>query len=169
MTVTAHTFTPTHDRQIALRKAFSCFGTGVTVVTVNTTNGPVGMTANSFSSISLNPPLVLWAPSVLSLRHTHFVNAKQFCIHVLGAHQLEMAEHFAKHDADFSPFDWQLGPLDAPQISGCLAEFHCTTHAIHPAGDHSLILGEVRHVVQNDSGAQGLLFDQGRFGSFKPL
>ena len=169
MTVTVHSFTPTIERQKALRKAFGCFGTGVTVVTVATNDGPVGMTANSFSSISLDPPLVLWAPSVLSLRHTYFAKAKDFCIHVLGADQLDIAQHFSKHGTDFSVVDWTPGPLGAPQIAGCLAEFHCQTHAIHPAGDHSLIVGEVMHVVQNDSGGQGLLFDQSRFGQFAPF
>ena len=110
MTVTVHSFTPTIERQKALRKAFGCFGTGVTVVTVFTDDGPVGMTANSFSSISLDPPLVLWAPSVLSMRHAYFAQAKEFCIHVLGADQLDIAQHFSKNGTDFSVVNWSSGP-----------------------------------------------------------
>ncbi len=169
MTVTVHQFTPTHERQRALRRAFGCFGTGVTVVTVQTSGGPMGMTANSFSSISLEPPLVLWSPAVQSKRHDHFVKADTFCIHVLAADQLALAQHFARFGSDFSNVDWVPGPVGAPKIAGCLAEFHCTTHAIHPAGDHSLILGEVQHVIQRETEAQGLLFDKGRFGTFSVL
>lgn len=169
MNGTTHHFTPSQDRQKALRRAFGCFGTGVTVVTVETENGPLGMTANSFSSISLDPPLILWSPAKNSKRHDFFVNAENFCIHVLSAHQLSLAEHFATQGSDFSQIDWGAGPLDAPAISGCLAEFHCTTHAVHPAGDHSLILGEVKHVMQSEEDAPGLLFDKGRFGRFRDL
>ena len=169
MTATVHEFTSALERQTALRRAFGCFGTGVTVVTVQSQGAPVGMTANSFSSISLDPPLVLWAPSVLSLRHSHFVNATEFCIHVLGADQLNVARHFARSGSDFSTVTWDTSPLGAPRISGCLAEFHCTTHAVHPAGDHSLILGEVVHVSENETGANGLLFERGQFGQFQPL
>lgn len=161
-------FTPTADRQAELRRAFGCFGTGVTVVTTQTADGPLGMTANSFSSISLDPPLVLWSPAVSSRRHDAFTEAKSFCIHVLSADQLDIAQHFASNGGDFDSFQWSIGPLGAPCLSGCLAEFFCTTHAVHPAGDHSLILGEVQQVAQNAQGAPGLLFNQGRFGRFTP-
>ncbi|SFG42105.1 NADH-FMN oxidoreductase RutF, flavin reductase (DIM6/NTAB) family [Roseobacter denitrificans OCh 114] len=164
----AHAFEPSPDHSRDLRTAFGCFGTGVTVICAQTPDGPVGMTANSFSAISLDPPLVLWAPSSSSKRHAAFVSAEHFCVHILAADQLSMARHFASNGTDFDAFDWYKGPLGAPTLRGCIAEFHCDTDAIHPAGDHSLILGLVRRVVHRANGKNGLLFDQSRFGQFSP-
>ncbi|MDW3181602.1 flavin reductase family protein [Roseobacter sp.] len=161
-------FSPDPDRLPDLRRAFGCFGTGVTVITTQTPMGPLGMTANSFSSVSLTPPLVLWSPAVSSRRHDAFAGAESFCIHVLGADQLDLAQHFATSGDGFETLAWEAGPLGTPHLAGCLAAFFCTTHAVHPAGDHSLILGEVRHVAQGMSEAPGLLFDRGRFGQFTP-
>ncbi|MEM9576524.1 MAG: flavin reductase family protein [Pseudomonadota bacterium] len=168
MAVRSHSFEPTVDHALALREAFGRFGTGVTVVTAQTPNGPLGMTANSFSSISLDPALVLWAPARSSLRHDAFVAAERFCIHVLAVDQLELARHFATNGTEFGSFEWDTGPLDAPCLSGCLVEFHCTTFAVHPAGDHSIILGKVEIVTQHDRKQPGLLFEQGQFGSIMP-
>ncbi|MFK7835286.1 MAG: flavin reductase family protein [Sulfitobacter sp.] len=152
----------------ALRRAFGRFGTGVTIVTTQTAEGPLGMTANSFSSVSLDPPLVLWSAALRSMRHDAFVQADTYCIHVLGEDQQDLALHFATQGHDFSRFDWEEGPDGAPQLKGCLAAFHCTPFAIHPAGDHSMIVGEVKHAAQCPGSGAGLLFDQGRFGTFKP-
>jgi flavin reductase (DIM6/NTAB) family NADH-FMN oxidoreductase RutF len=169
MNAETFSFEPSAARSRDLRKAFGCFGTGVTVITTQMPTGPLGMTANSFSSISLDPALVLWAPARNSLRHDAFVKAETFTIHVLSDRQLDVARHFATNGHDFSPFSWAPGPLGAPTLSGVLAEFHCTTFAVHPAGDHSLVLGQVRHVVRRASDRTGLLFDQGRFGHFTPV
>ncbi len=169
MTARSHSFEPTPDRAIELRKAFGSFGTGVTVITAQTPDGPLGMTANSFSSISLDPALVLWSPAKNSRRHDAFVAADQFCIHVLAADQLELARHFATNGTEFGDFEWETGPLSAPSLCGCLAEFHCKTFAVHPAGDHSLILGEVQVVTQHDRNLPGLLFEKGQFGSIEPI
>ncbi|WP_298971062.1 flavin reductase family protein [uncultured Roseobacter sp.] len=161
-------FAPTSDRLRDLRRALGCFGTGVTVITTQTDEGPLGITANSFSSVSLEPPLVLWSPAVASRRHAPFVEAERFCIHVLSADQLDLARHFASKGDGFEAFDWSTGPLGAPRLSGCLAEFHCSRYAVHPAGDHSMILGEVRHVFLAEGDAPGLLFKRGQFGHFAP-
>jgi len=169
MTGTASQFVPDAHNTRDLRHAFGCFGTGVTVVTAATPSGPVGMTANSFSSISLLPPLVLWSPARSSQRHDAFVNASHFCIHVLSDQQLLIATHFANSGTDFGRFEWCLGPHGAPTLNGCLAEFHCDTEAVHPAGDHSLVLGRVRTVVRDGSDAKGLLFARGGFGTFTAM
>lgn len=161
-------FIPHPTATTELRRAFGRFGTGVTVITVQAPQGPLGFTANSFSSVSLDPPLILWSPARSSSRHDAFATAPSFCVHVLGADQLELAQHFAGQAHDFSLFDWSKGPNGAPTFAGCLATFHCDTHAVHPAGDHSLILGHVRHAAVADSDAPGLMFDRGRFGQFAP-
>ena len=168
MTLPLTSFEPSADDTRALRRAFGCFGTGVTIITAQTPNGPLGMTANSFSSISLDPALVLWSPAKNSQRHDAFVAAPRFCIHILAADQLEVAKHFATNGTDFSLFDWTDGPTGCPTLSGGLAEFHCDTYAVHPAGDHSLVLGQVKKVVQHTSDGPGLLFEKGRFGQFMP-
>ncbi|TMM55567.1 flavin reductase family protein [Sulfitobacter sabulilitoris] len=166
MSSPVHFFTPTADTALDLRRAFGRYGTGVTVVTAHGEDGPVGMTANSFASISLDPPLVMWSPAISSRRHDAFVQARSFCIHVLGMDQMRMAAHFAKRGHGFDAFEWENGPGKAPALAGCVAVFHCDTHAVHPAGDHSLILGRVRHVALSRDDRPGLLFDQGRYGQF---
>ena len=159
-------FAPSDGR--ALRSAFGRFGTGVTVITTSTQSGPLGMTANSFSSVSLDPPLVLWSAALRSKRHDAFAMAKHYCIHILGEDQQDVAHHFATQGHDFSTFDWSEGPDGAPQLSGCLATFHCARYAVHPAGDHSMIVGQIMHAAERPGDGAGLLFDQGRFGTFNP-
>lgn len=159
-------FAPTDGK--ALRNAFGRFGTGVTVITTQTSDGPLGITANSFTSVSLDPPLVLWSAALRSLRHDAFAQAAQFCIHILAQDQEPLALHFASQGHDFDGIDWRVGPDGAPQLGGCLAALHCTPYAVHPAGDHSLILGHVKHAAARAGDGAGLLFDQGRFGTFDP-
>tara|TARA_R110002074_G_scaffold16875_7_gene56085 strand:- start:4900 stop:5430 length:531 start_codon:yes stop_codon:yes gene_type:complete len=159
-------FAPNGDTAPQLRSAFGRYGTGVTVVTTRTATGPLGMTANSFSSVSLDPPLVLWSPAITSKRHDAFAAAAHFCIHVLSADQQALAHHFAVQGRAFDQFDWHEGPGGTPTFRGCLATFQCDTYAVHTAGDHSLILGHVKQAAERQGGGAGLLFDQGRYGVF---
>ncbi|WP_300034473.1 flavin reductase family protein [uncultured Roseobacter sp.] len=159
-------FEPSPDDTGNLRRAFGCYATGVTVITTERPEGSLGMTANSFSSVSLDPPLVLWCPAKNSKRHNAFVEAERFSIHVLAADQLHVARHFATSGDGFSTADWAPGADGRPILRNCLAAFDCVPYAVHPAGDHSLVLGLVRKVTLNNRNAPGLLFDQGRFGSF---
>ena len=152
----------------ALRQAFGRFGTGVTVVTTQSQFGPLGMTVNSFSSVSLDPPLVLWSAASDSKRHDVFAETENFCIHVLGAHQKAIAAHFASQGHDFKDVGFSHGPGGAPQLDGCLAVFHCTRFAVHPAGDHSVILGRIIAAAESAAASDGLLFERGRFGTFTP-
>ncbi len=162
-------FVPHPDATDDLRRAFGRFGTGVTVITVATPKGPLGMTANSFSSVSLDPPLVLWSPAISSKRHDAFAKAPAFAIHVLGADQRHVADIFAVRGDGFDSVSWAEGPNGAPTLAGCLATFHCDTYAVHPAGDHSLILGQVRHAaVHPEENTPALLFEQSRYGRFSP-
>lgn len=161
-------FTPRAENGALLRAAFGRFGTGVTVITTQTDSGPLGMTANSFSSVSLDPPLVLWSAALRSKRHDFFARARHFCIHILAENQGPLALQFAGQGHDFAGIDWREGPNGTPTLDGVLATFHCATHAVHPAGDHSIILGLIEHAAQRSGNGAGLLFDQGRFGSFVP-
>ena len=169
MTDRLHSFIPAPDRTDDLRRAFGRFGTGVTIVTVQTDHGPLGMTANSFSSVSLTPPLVLWSPALGSKRHDAFARAQHFAIHIVGADQQDLADSFAVRGDAFDAFGWAAGPNGAPTLGGCLATFHCDTFAVHPAGDHSIILGKVTQAAFDpDETAQALMFEQSRYGLFSP-
>lgn len=155
------------DADDHLRRAFGRFGTGVTLITVQTANGPLGMTANSFSSVSLDPALVLWSAGKKSKRHDAFATAAHFAIHVLGADQQDVADSFAADGFAFGAFDWAAGPNGAPTLAGCLATFHCDTYDVHAAGDHSIIVGQVTDAAFHpDADAPALMFEQSRYGSF---
>lgn len=154
------------DAQDELRRAFGHFATGVTVVTTQSEIGPLGFTANSFSSVSLEPPLVQWSIALSSRRHKAFTTSQRFAIHILAADQVEQALHFATRGDGFDAFDWHLDAAGVPQLAGCLVRIDCRLHAVHPAGDHSLILGEV--LDASIAGGDALIFDQGRYGGFLP-
>ncbi len=161
-------FVPDTGRVGELRRALGQFGTGVALMTTQTDMGPLGITANSFSSVSLDPPLVLWSAARTSKRHDAFAGTAAFCIHVLSADQVDVARHFSGQGHDFERYVWDVGPNGAPTLRGCLATFHCDTYAVHPAGDHSIILGQITSVAMHPDERDGLLFKRGRFGRFAP-
>ena len=89
-------FTPSPDHAGAFRAALGQFTTGVALVTTTTARGPLAMTVNSFTSVSLDPPLILWCPAKVSARHDGFVAASHFTVHVLREDQVDLARHFAR-------------------------------------------------------------------------
>jgi flavin reductase (DIM6/NTAB) family NADH-FMN oxidoreductase RutF len=133
-----------------LRNALGRFATGVTVVTTMGASGPLGMTANSFASVSLDPPLVLWSPARKSHRFPVFEAAAHFAIHVLAAGQRALAERFARAGHDFAGLEFTPGLGGAPLIEGCVARFECRHAAGHEAGDHLIVVGEVLKLEQRD-------------------
>lgn len=136
-------FTPGSDNTEDLRAAFARFATGVTVVTCVSEVGPVAMTANSFSSISLEPPLVMWAAARDSRRFPAFSMARHYAIHVLGAEQQSLCDLFARNGFGLAEVDHGFNEHGVPLIDGCLARFECRQTALHDAGDHAIILGQV--------------------------
>ncbi len=157
-------FTPDAAHQRAFRDALGRFATGVTVITTQDAGRPVGITANSFAALSLEPPLVMWAPARFSRRFEAFAQAGHFAIHVLAADQLWLARHFARDGFDFDLPDMCEGLGGAPLLPSCLARFECRRHAVHPGGDHAIVVGEVLR-VQSRPGA-ALSFFGGKYGSF---
>ncbi|MBU2993073.1 flavin reductase family protein [Octadecabacter sp. 1_MG-2023] len=157
-------FDPVQDQR-AFRTALGAYATGVTVVTVPSADGPIGITANSFASVSLDPPLVLWSPAKGSKRFDYFSGAPHFAIHVLDSHQQECCNDFTKDRSAFSTLDWETGDHDVPLINGCLARFECTLEAEHDAGDHVILIGRVTRAQSRDG--LPLLFQAGRFVSLK--
>lgn len=157
-------FTPSADTTRALRDTLSRFATGVTVVTCQTPEGPMGITANSFTSVSLDPALVLWSVARNSSRFQAFVDASHFAIHILAEDERDLAARFTRGGDGFAGLDWTAGPGDAPRINGTFARFDCQRHANHDGGDHVIIVGRVLTAGYRDGSP--LIFAQGHFGSF---
>lgn len=135
--------TPVDPR--ALRDAFGCFMTGVTVVTTVTGEGkPVGFTANSFSSVSLDPPLLLVSIANSSSNLAAFATGKGLAVNILAEGQKDISSTFARPSEDrFANVYWRQGPVGSPLIAGASAWFDCTLEQAIPAGDHTLLIGRI--------------------------
>lgn len=157
-------FKPGPESARAFRDALGAFATGVTIVTTRTEHGPLGITANSFSSVSIDPPLVLWSPAKSSRRYAPFAAAERFAIHVLGAEQADICEAFVKDGDAFADFETTNLMKGVPLIENCLARFECALFAQHDAGDHTVIIGEV--VAAETRPGEPLVFARGRYGRF---
>lgn len=164
MNALTNSFDPALEDARAFRAALGRFGTGVTVVTCATPTGPLGITANSFASVSLDPPLVLWSPAKSSSRYPFFMAADHFAIHVVGDDQKDICQGFAREGDAFDRFDWETSPSGVPLLNGCLSRFECTTQAVHDGGDHSIVVARVTRVTTRDGSP--LLFFGGSYGSF---
>lgn len=152
--------------QRELRDAFGTFATGVTVVTAVRPNGePVGVTANSFSSVSLDPPLLLWCLATSSSSLEAFAPDALFAVHVLAHQQRDLALHFARRAREKFEIDhhWRANPKP-PHLAEALCRFECRVSATHAAGDHVIVVGEVLG-LERHPGAP-LAFHEGRFGAF---
>ncbi len=156
-------FRPETD-PLAFRTALGAFATGVTVVTTSTPEGPAGITANSFASVSLDPPLVLWSPARASARFQLFAGADHFAIHVLGLEQRWISDRFSRARDAFEDLPWQADRHGTPIIDSALARFTCTTVARHDGGDHLIVVARVTEATRRDGAP--LAFQGGRFGSF---
>lgn len=129
----------------ALRDAFGCFMTGVSVVTTLDARGtPLGFTANSFTSVSLDPPLLLVSIARKSGNLAAFEGAAGFGVNILAETQKEVSATFARPVADrFATICWRRGPVGAPLIAGVSAWFDCTMEQVVPAGDHTILIGRI--------------------------
>jgi flavin reductase (DIM6/NTAB) family NADH-FMN oxidoreductase RutF len=147
------------------RQLLGCFPTGVAIITASTADGkPAGLTCNSFSSVSLEPPLVLFSLRKASSLLGTFVEADTFAINILSQRQDVLSGRFASSKiADkFEGVPWRPGPLGTPLIDDCLASFECRVHARHEAGDHDIFIGEVMHMTTGSSD-QALVFYKGAY------
>jgi flavin reductase (DIM6/NTAB) family NADH-FMN oxidoreductase RutF len=146
-----------------LRKAFGRFATGITVVTTKLPDGQrIGLTANSFTSVSMSPPLVSWNYRREALGFAAFVQAQHFAIHVLGQHQLHLSPQFASSAPDrFRGVELETGMGDVPLIKNCAATFECRQWSTVEAGDHVILLGEVLRYTHSD--APPLVFHAGAY------
>ncbi|THU02604.1 flavin reductase family protein [Lampropedia puyangensis] len=138
-----------------LRDALGMFATGVTVVTtVDAAGVPVGLTINSFSAVSLEPPLILWSLVNTAGSRDAFLNSKGFVVNVLAAHQHDLAMQFASRSPDrFLNVPITRGTGGLPLLSGALAWFECKRYAEHLAGDHTIFIGQVQRVGHQQAAA----------------
>jgi flavin reductase (DIM6/NTAB) family NADH-FMN oxidoreductase RutF len=151
------------------RNALGSFATGVTIVTTRGRQGePVGLTVNSFSSVSLEPPLVLWSQSLYAQSLPSFQEASHFVVNVLAADQVELAKRFAgDHDNRFLDVQHIVPEHGAPVIAGCAAHFECRNEARYYGGDHIIFLGRVESYAH--TGKPTLMFCRGRYMRGRPL
>jgi flavin reductase (DIM6/NTAB) family NADH-FMN oxidoreductase RutF len=161
---TEQTFDVTAENKRAFRNALGQFATGVTIVTVASDDGPVGIVANSFASVSMDPPLVLWSPDRGSRRYPYFANAQHYAIHVLSADQADLCQTVAKDMHALQALDIAVNSEGVPLFSGALARFECVRHAVYDGGDHDIVVGRVLRAAMRDQG-QALAFFQGRMTS----
>ncbi|RLA50310.1 MAG: flavin reductase [Gammaproteobacteria bacterium] len=145
------------------RDAMGCFATGITVVTAKSEDGEkVGCTANSFSSVSLDPPLVLWAIAKNANCYEAFIEAKHFAIHVLHSGQEDVSRLFATKDVDkFSEVPWTEGQGGTPLLDDYSVRLECTTENLYEGGDHIIIVGRV--FAMDNPDVEPLGFYQGKY------
>ena len=152
------------------RDALGTFATGVTIVTTLREAGvPVGLTASSFNSVSLQPPLVLWSLALQAGSLPVFQGGSHYAIHILTAEQRALAERFAARGVDrFAGLSWREGSGGVPLLDGAAAVLECRNRSRHEEGDHVIFVGEVEH-CRYRADASPLIFHGGRFYTELPL
>jgi flavin reductase (DIM6/NTAB) family NADH-FMN oxidoreductase RutF len=148
---------------VEFRRALGSFATGVTIITTRTADGvPMGLTVNSFNSVSLNPPLVLWSLANTSMSLPAFRAAEHWAVHVLATDQEELSARFAKRGEDkFAGLATETGVAGVPLLTGCTARFQCRTAFQYDGGDHVIFLGEVQRFDRSE--VPPLVFHGGRY------
>ena len=146
------------------RNALGSFATGVTIITCrDDTGGAIGVTANSFNSLSLDPPLVLWSIGVKAFSYPAFAKAKHFAVHVLAADQQALSDRFARSSTEkFDGVAFEHGLGEVPLFPGCAAVFECSTERCVEGGDHVIMIGRVERFTVNET-ALPLMFYRGRY------
>lgn len=149
--------------RLAFRRALSHYPTGVTVVTARTSEGlPIGITVNSFASVSLHPPLVLWSLGEDNANAADFLEAEDFAVNVLAADQEALARRFARsEDQPFAEVARERGLEGLPLLTDALSVFECRREAVYPGGDHTILIGRVRRFSARSG--RPLVFHEGGF------
>jgi flavin reductase (DIM6/NTAB) family NADH-FMN oxidoreductase RutF len=156
--------------QSEFRHALGMFATGVTIVTARANDGTlVGLTASSFNSVSLAPPLVLWSLARSAGSMAAFSTGSHYAINILSSEQQDLARQFAmKHSDKFDGVNFVAGAGGAPLLEGALASFECFNRSQYQEGDHVIFVGEVERCSHRD-GASPLLYHGGKFYAEHPL
>ena len=149
------------------RKVLGKYPTGVTLVSSKDDQGPFAMVIGSFGSVSLDPPLVQFMPAKESGTWLRIKKTGRYCVNVLGEHQLDLSNSFFNKDKDpFEAIHWSESTLGSPIIEGCVAWIDCLIGDVHEAGDHYIVIGEVKAIGATEKDEGPLLFLGGAYGSF---
>ena len=145
------------------RDVLGQYASGVTVITTMVGKTPVGMTCQSFTSVSLDPPLVAFLPQKTSRAFAAIRQTRKFCVNILAADQTEISNAFASRaDDKFAGIGWAPTDNDTPRLEGTVGWVDCTVQDVHEAGDHYLVIGKVEELGQGDVD-KPLLFHQGQY------
>lgn len=162
--MTETSFIPDATQTRAFRDTLGCFATGVTIVTIESDHGPMGFTANSFSSLSMDPPLVLWSPAKSSSRFAQYAAARHYAIHILAHDQTDLIARFIRGGPGFEGISYHRNAEGVPLIADTLARFECEQHATHEGGDHLIVVGRVLRCAKREGAP--LIFTKGQYGGF---
>ncbi|MEO3784694.1 flavin reductase family protein [Actinocorallia sp. B10E7] len=150
------------------RHAMAEFATGVTVITGMDGEEPVGFACQSFASVSLEPPLVLFCADHRGRSWPRMRDSGRFCVNVLGEDQQDLCARFgSSRGLRYEGLDWELSPWDTPSLPGVLVRVHAAVHAVHTAGDHDVVLGRVLS-LEHVSQGRPMVFFRSRFGLDEP-
>ncbi len=150
---------------MSFREAIGHYASGITVITSHIEGEPVGFTCQSFYSVSMSPPLVSFSVMCSSGSYPRIRQARRFAVNILSDEQVTISNQFARRGADkWHGVEWQESPLGNPIIAGSLHWLDCEIYAEHPAGDHLIVIGEVKALnVQEASVMQPLLYFKGQY------
>jgi len=148
------------------RRVLGHLPTGVTVVTAHSADGPAGMSANSVTSVSLEPPLILFCPAKISSTWAKIHASGHFCVNIFAAHHEEYSRRFAATGVDrFAGIAWHRRP-SGPALDDAVAWIECAIDAVHEAGDHLIVVGAVDRLDVREEAVEPLVFFRGEYGSF---
>lgn len=152
---------------VRFREALGHYASGITVITSRVVDEPVGFTCQSFYSVSMSPPLVSFSVMSTSYSYPQIRRAGRFAVNILSGDQARISNQFARRGEDkWHGIEWQESPLGNPIIAGSLHWLDCEIHAEHTAGDHLIVVGEVRALkLQEAAATQPLLYFKGQYHS----
>ncbi|MGK8509659.1 flavin reductase family protein [Nocardia asiatica] len=152
------------------REVLGHFPTGITVITGSSAGKPFGFTCQSFSALSLDPPLVVVLPSRKSVSWPQIAESGSFCVNVLSEGQRDVSARFGQSGSDkFAEIDWHPSPLGLPVLAGSCTWMDCSIERTYPGGDHLIIVGRVQHLGASSESVSPLIFHRGRYATGRPL
>ncbi|MGP5450974.1 flavin reductase family protein [Pseudomonas helleri] len=156
---------------LSFREALGHYASGITVITSHVDDEPIGFTCQSFYSVSMSPPLVSFSVMASSASYPRIRLAGRFAVNILSGEQVAISNRFARKGTDkWHGVDWQPSPLDNPVIAGSLHWLDCEIHAEHVAGDHLIVIGEVKALnLQETAATQPLLYFKGQYCNLAAL
>ena len=155
---------------LSFREALGHYASGITVISSHADGEPIGFTCQSFYSVSISPPLVSFSVMASSASYSKIRQAGRFAVNILSGEQVDISNQFARRGTDkWLGVDWQESPLGNPIIAGSLHWLDCEIHAEHAAGDHLIVIGEVKAMnLQHATAGQPLLYFKGQYRNLAP-